>query len=154
MNNEQVKQDMPLPEALNLQLVDAKPHTLATPEETNQMAADIQAGKNFNSIELGQLRRKFFTREFPRVKACGHKFIPNAPPHDKCQTCWQTYFTTTNGLLVKALQIVSEDVVKGREQLTNTFGTKWVKALDRFVAATLAAKTAEVVTDGEQQRAA
>lgn len=156
MNSTQ--ENFPITETIPLHLLEAKRHTLATPEEAQQVTANIQAGKKHTAVELGQLRRKFFTREFPRIKTCGHKYIPNTAPHGKCEACWHAYFIGTEGLLTKTLQIVAEKGAEGTAQLTATYGTKWVKALDRFITKALAAKaladSAEATEHSAQTQAA
>lgn len=116
------------------QLVDIKPHTMTTKEEVESVQKALTDGAKLDPIKLGELRRKFFTREYPTLKACGHKFVPGNVPRTNCPQCWHAYFIDSEQLLkdtLECLKTVGEE--GGFIALTNTNGKKWVKNFQRFI---------------------
>lgn len=131
------------PEKTNVvDFYDIKPHTLATKEEAesfkvdaNKNLVDSATGRLLNSVEVGALRKKFFTREYPKVKGCGHVAIPNhAPSHQNCAECWGAYFVGHPEIVQETLvAFKSFGEAEGKKLLTNVHGRKWVKYFMEFI---------------------
>lgn len=97
------------------------------------IAADSAPAKpQYTRAEIGKLRRRYYTKEFGKVTACGHKFHPTDEPHDKCPDCWEAYFMVQDGIRIGVDSIVS---TFGVAQLVKVRGSKFAKAYQRFVAA-------------------
>jgi hypothetical protein len=81
--------------------------------------------------EYGKLRRKYFTKEFGKVKACGDKFHPTDEPHTNCESCWQAYFMLQDGIRNGVESVVRSF---GIQQLKKVRGDNFTKMYVRFVA--------------------
>lgn len=106
---------------------------MSTPDEAENTRKRLQEGK-VGREEMGEVRRKYFTREYPRVKECGHKFVPGNLPHSGCEHCWFTYFVDNEQLLKQTLDImhkVGEEA--GLKALTGIHGKQWVREFKKFV---------------------
>lgn len=119
------------------EVLNIKPHTMAS-EADQKRAAEvgklIKDGCGPNKIELGQLRRKFITREHPTVKTCGHKVCLTSPPKSSCNDCWHAYFLFNKELVRASLDVFTGFGEKeGRLVIERKNGRKWLKAFERFV---------------------
>lgn len=102
------------------------------PTEVAQVALDASAmqKKHYTKEEAGKLNRKFFTREWGKVKACGHKFHPTDEPHTKCVHCWEAYFMAQEGIRIGVDSIVRSF---GMKKLVDVKGERFVKMYNRFI---------------------
>jgi hypothetical protein len=116
-------------------MLDINPRTLATKEEVETVQQELTAGVKYHPAKLGELRRKFFTREYPKVKTCGHQFVPGNQPRTNCPDCWHAYFVDSEKLLKDTLEVLHKVGEEGGMiALTNINGKKWVKHFQRFIA--------------------
>jgi hypothetical protein len=90
--------------------------------------------------QIGELRRRYFTKEYSRVLKCGHKFDPNSIPRTHCDACWEVYFRSIDLVEIhNALQASVQAVV-------TQYGEVFVKQFRRFVQHSLATGGNDVPT--------
>lgn len=84
--------------------------------------------------QIGELRKRFLTREYSRVIACGHKFVPDSMPHNHCNACWEVFFKSSDLVEIHdALQVSIPAVI-------TLHGEVFVKQFRRFLKLQLEAK--------------
>lgn len=95
---------------------------LAKPEE--------QKPRQITKVELGRLKRAYFTKQHGTVKACGHRFDPSRTPRmTNCSDCWEAYFQTAVDTAA-----IHDDLLKGGPALlTKKYGKTFTKEFGRFL---------------------
>ena len=92
--------------------------------------------------QIGELRKRFLTREYSRVIACGHKFVPDSMPHNQCNACWEVFFKSSDLVEIHdALQVSIPAVITLR-------GEVFVKQFRRFLKLQLEANPIPVEEHG------
>ena len=92
--------------------------------------------------QIGELRKRFLTREYSRVIACGHKFIPDSMPHNHCDDCWEVFFKSIDLVEIHdALQVSIPAVIA-------LHGEVFVKQFRRFLKLQLEANPITVEEHG------
>lgn len=87
--------------------------------------------ETYSRSEIGKMRRRYFTKEFGKVRVCGHKFHPTDEPHTSCASCWEAYFMLQEGVRKGVEAIIRSFDIK---QLIKARGNKFAKMYQRFVA--------------------
>lgn len=87
--------------------------------------------KELTEADMRKIRKVYFTQQYGKVSACGHRFHPlNEPQHRNCQPCWFAYFNT-HGELTKAVDEFFRE--HDADKLTQIRGAKFTKMFLGFM---------------------
>ena len=85
--------------------------------------------KQLNRMEIGKLRKQFITRELPTVSLCGHKIDPDEMPHNKCDSCWFSFFNQDG----EKVNTWHEEYKTNQKDFVSKYGLLFMKQYRRFM---------------------
>ena len=108
---------------------DGHEHTAVSITEPTTIIADERP--KLTDTEIRRLRRQFITVIYPRVAACGHKYIAEEQPRKNCPDCWFTFFQNHGELVQTTDELFNTD--GGLELIKTLRGGKFLKMFLRFM---------------------
>lgn len=123
---------------------DGHEHTTMSIAEPTTIIADEKP--KLTDTEIRRLRRQFITVVYPRVAACGHKYVADKQPrHRNCADCWFAWLNA-HGELVQTTDEL-HNTEGGIGMILQIQGAKFLKMFRRFMS-TIAHMKAQEAANG------